>query len=127
MSNRKKTVLIIDDDKSVLRTFSRILEKGGYGVQTAETGKEAFEKIGCFSFDVLLIDYRLPDMNGTELLAKEKGKLQGTIKIMITGLPSVEAGTQALDQGADAYLVKPIKPDELLTIIGEKIGANSPK
>ncbi len=105
----------------MLRTFSRILEKGGYAVETAETGNEALEKTGSQDYDAVLIDFRLPDMEGTELLRQRKAKLQGTLKIMITGLPSLEKGSKALDEGADAYLIKPVKPEELLSLIGEKL------
>jgi DNA-binding response OmpR family regulator len=116
-----KIVLIIDDDKSVLRTFSRILTKSGYAVETAETGKEAMGKVNTFSYDVLLIDFRLPDMDGTDLLERIQDRVNNAVKLMITGFPSLDLGSQALDLGIDAYIVKPVKPDELLTLINEKL------
>jgi DNA-binding response OmpR family regulator len=116
-----KTILIVDDDKSILRTFTRILKKNGYEIDAAETGKEAIEKADTKEYNLALVDIRLPDMDGTELLAKTKKPLQKTIKIMITGFPSVETGVKALDEGADAYLVKPVKPEELLMLIEEKL------
>jgi len=54
-------------------------------------------------------------------LAKLKKPLQNTVKIMITGFPSLETGVKALDEGADAYLVKPVKPQELLVLLEEKL------
>jgi DNA-binding response OmpR family regulator len=123
LTDGKKAVLIIDDDKSVLRTFSRVLAKCGYEVETAETGKEALEKISKKPYDVALIDFRLPDMDGTELLSKAKNQQRTTVKIMITGLPSLATGNKALDEGADAYLVKPVKPEELMALIEEKLKA----
>lgn len=116
-----KTILVVDDDKSILRTFTRILQKNGYEIDAAETGKEATEKADTKKYDLALVDIRLPDMDGTELLAKLKKQLQKTIKIMITGFPSLETGVKALDEGADAYLVKPVKPEELLMLIEEKL------
>jgi two-component system response regulator HydG len=116
-----KTILIVDDDKSILRTFARILQKNGYEIDVVETGKEALEKADTKKYDLALLDIRLPDMDGTELLAKMKKQLQNTIKIMITGFPSLETGVKALDEGADAYLVKPVKPEELLMLIEEKM------
>jgi DNA-binding response OmpR family regulator len=116
-----KTILIVDDDKSILRTFARILQKNGYEIDAVETGKEALEKADAKKYDLALLDIRLPDMEGTELLAKMKKQLQTTIKIMITGFPSLETGVKALDEGADAYLVKPVKPEELLMLIEEKM------
>jgi two-component system, NtrC family, response regulator HydG len=116
-----KLVLIVDDDKSVLRTFSRILQKNGFVTETAETGKEAVEKANAHSFDVVLFDYRLPDMDGIDLLAKMLVKWVGAVKLMITGLPSFDLGAKAIDMGIDGYLVKPVKPDELLILIQEKL------
>ncbi len=116
-----KTILVVDDDKSILRTFTRILQKNGYEIDAAETGKEAIEKADINHYDLALVDIRLPDMDGTDLLAKMKKPLQNTIKIMITGFPSLESGAKALDEGADAYLVKPVKPEELLVLIEEKL------
>ncbi|MGD6810323.1 MAG: response regulator [Candidatus Bathyarchaeia archaeon] len=121
MSENKKTILVIDDDKSILRTFTRILQKSGYNIDVAETGKEAIEKADAHTYDLALVDIRLPDMDGTELLAKLKVQLQNTVKIMITGFPSLETGVKALDEGADAYLVKPVKPQELLVLLEEKL------
>jgi two-component system response regulator HydG len=117
----KKTILVVDDDKSILRTFTRILQKSGYEIDVAETGKEAVEKAENHRYDFALVDIRLPDMDGTDLLAKLKRQLQSTVKIMITGFPSLETGVKALDEGADAYLVKPVKPQELLMLLEEKL------
>jgi DNA-binding response OmpR family regulator len=116
-----KKILVVDDDKSILRTFTRILQKNGYEIDTAETGKEAIEKADKKCYDIALVDIRLPDMDGTDLLAKTRKQLKKTIKIMITGFPSIESGVKALDGGADAYLVKPVKPEELLILIEEKL------
>ena len=119
-----RTILVVDDDKSILRTFTRILQKNGYKIDVAETGKEAIEKVDSRHYDLVLVDIRLPDMDGTDLLVKMKKPLQSTIKIMITGFPSLESGVKALDEGADAYLVKPVKPEELLMLIEEKLKRN---
>ncbi len=116
-----RTILVVDDDKSILRTFTRILQKQDYKVDTAETGKEAIEKAESKYYDLALVDIRLPDTDGTELLARLKRQLKNTIKIMITGFPSIESGVKALDEGADAYLVKPVKPEDLLMLIREKL------
>ena len=115
------TILVVDDDKSILRTFTRILQKNGYKIDTAETGREAIERADKKHYDLALVDIRLPDMDGTDLLVKIRKQLKNTIKIMITGFPSLESGVKALDEGADAYLVKPVKPEELLMLIREKL------
>lgn len=119
--NTKQKILVIDDDKSVLRTFTLILKRDYFDVDTAETGKEALEKAGAGEYDATLIDVRLPDMDGTDLLPRLQKTLPEAVKIMITGFPSMETGIKSLDAGADAYLVKPVKPEDLLVLIKEKI------
>jgi len=117
----KKAILVVDDDKSILRTLTRILEKAGYDVDVAETGKEAMGRAEKRRYDLALVDVRLPDMDGTDLLVDMRDTMQDTVKIMITGFPSLETGVKALDGGADAYLVKPVRPEELLMLIKEKL------
>lgn len=127
MENVKKRIIVVDDDKSILRTFTRILQKSGYEIDVAETGKEAIEKSLKKKYDLALIDIRLPDMDGTDLLVKTQRTMRDAVKIMITGFPSLETGVRALDEGADAYLVKPVKPEELLALIEEKFKAKTTK
>jgi DNA-binding response OmpR family regulator len=121
LEKAKKRILVVDDDKSILRTFTRILQKNGYEIDVAETGREALEKTETNCYALALIDIRLPDMDGTDLLAKMQKTTRDAVKIMITGFPSLENGVKALDEGADAYLVKPVKPEELLALIEEKL------
>ncbi len=121
LNNSQKSILVIDDDKSILRTFTRILEKAGYKIDVAETGKEALEKAEKVKFDLALVDVRLPDTDGTDLLFKLQESMPSAVKIVITGFPSLEVGVKALDAGADAYLVKPVKPEELLMLVREKL------
>jgi DNA-binding response OmpR family regulator len=123
LGNLRRRVIVVDDDKSILRTFTRILQKSGYEIDVAETAKEAIDKSKAKSYDLALIDIRLPDMDGTDLLVKMQKTMHNSIKIMITGFPSLETGVKALDEGADAYLVKPVKPEELLSLIEEKFRA----
>jgi DNA-binding response OmpR family regulator len=109
-----KMILIVDDDKSILRLFTLILQRKGYSTDTAETGKEALEKISSNSYDVALIDIVLPDMSGLDLLRSIPSR---TKKIMITGAASEENQRRAQSEGADAYLLKPVKPEKLLQMI----------
>jgi DNA-binding NtrC family response regulator len=113
----KKTILIVDDDQSILRSLSRVLEKNGYATDTAETAMNALDKLKNSHYDLAIIDVILPDMKGTDLLAKAKNELQQTIKFIITGYPSAEAGAKARDYGAEAFILKPVKMDELLAVI----------
>ena len=79
------------------------------------------EKIASNRYDVTLLDIRLPDMEGTDLLQKIQRDYSETVKIIITGHSDDEHGIKAADYGADDYLVKPVKPEELLTTIKERL------
>ncbi|WXG42165.1 MAG: response regulator [Candidatus Freyarchaeum deiterrae] len=121
MERGKKKILVIDDDKSILEIFKLILQKEGYNTDTAETGKEALNKIAKEPYALALIDVKLPDMDGTDLLHTMNETRPKMIKIMVTGFPSEESQIKALNGGADAYLVKPVNPRDLIKTVKEKL------
>lgn len=121
MAKPEKSILIIDDDKYIQQVFTRILKKQGYNVDCAETGQEAIEKLQNQKYDIALIDVKLPDTNGTDLISKIHAMHPEIIKIAITGFPSLDDATKLVDQGASAYLVKPVKTEELIRVIEEKL------
>jgi DNA-binding response OmpR family regulator len=120
MIEKKKRILVVDDDVAILRVFKNILEKEGYLVETVDSGKAATEKIKKEKFNVCIIDVKLPDMDGTDLLLKLT-KNPETIKIIVTGFSSDEVGKKAADYGADDFLVKPVKPEELIATVRERL------
>ncbi|MCL4435190.1 MAG: response regulator [Thaumarchaeota archaeon] len=122
-----KTVLIIDDDEALQMSFKGILQSNGYDVDAAGTGRDAIEKTSERSYDIALIDIRLPDMNGDDLLIRMQDSLPNAVKIMITGIPSIDSLTKTQKQGADAYMVKPVKIDYLLSLIEEKYSIKNPE
>ncbi|MGD8506621.1 MAG: response regulator [Candidatus Bathyarchaeota archaeon] len=121
MTKDKPSILIVEDDANIRGTLSTILTQTGYKVDTAETGKEAIKKSKTRFYNLALLDIKLPDMNGTKLLTTIHNTLPKMMKIMITGYPSLENAVEALNLGADAYIIKPAKPEELLTLIKEKL------
>jgi len=118
---KKKSILVVEDDKTILETLKDILETEGYSVDTTETGQEAIQKSKAKFYNLALLDIKLPDMEGTELLTKLHENLPKMVKIMITGYPSLENAVEALNQGADAYVIKPVEPKKLLALIEEKL------
>ncbi len=113
--------MIVDDDKSILRTFTRVFKKGGFEVETAETGSQAAEKCGKTLFDILLIDFQLPDMNGYQFLQKIGASQPSAVKIMLSGYPPTSLETIAAEESADAYLTKPVSPENLMAVVSEKL------
>ncbi|HML02764.1 MAG TPA: response regulator [Candidatus Bathyarchaeia archaeon] len=116
-----KNILVVDDDKVALQITERILRKQGYHVDVAETGREAEEKVNSRLFDLALIDVRLPDIDGVDLVEEIHRIKPKMVKIVITGFASMENGIKAMEAGADAYLVKPVASQELLRIVEQKL------
>ncbi len=119
-------IIIIDDDQALHRVFTRILQKEGYTVQTAETGKEALEKTKNQTFDAALIDVKLPDINGLDLLPLLNKTAPSMVKIVITGYDIPDGKEGALQLGADDFFKKPLPPQVLLKAIKEKLQTKKP-
>jgi two-component system response regulator HydG len=117
----KKRILVVDDDEMILKSFKEILESRGYLVETAETGLEALEKSEVQHYDLALLDIKLPDIEGTELLVEMHEGTPRMMKVMVTGHASLKNAVESLNLGADAYLMKPVKPEELLRVVEEKL------
>lgn len=122
MKNKEK-ILIVDDDEGICKTLSLILENKSYSVETANTGKETLEKSKTKICNVALLDIRLPDIEGTKLLKALREATPRMIKIMVTGYPRLDNAVEALNLGADAYLMKPVYPGDLIKTIEEKLEA----
>jgi DNA-binding NtrC family response regulator len=114
-------ILVVDDDESIRKAISTVLEEKGYSVDTAENGKEAIRKTNSKFFNLALIDIRLPDMEGTKLLTRIKETTPKMVKIILTGYPALQNAIEALNKGADAYLLKPVNMDTLLDTIDKHL------
>src|SRR2546422_10856001 len=116
-----KNILIVDDDRGILRSFKDILEPEGYSVDTAETALEAVEKCKAHPYNLAIIDIKLRDIEGTDLLARVHEILPRARKIMITGYPSLENAVDSVNFQADAYIIKPVSPENFLKVIAENM------
>jgi DNA-binding NtrC family response regulator len=112
-------VLVIDDDKIIRRSLTITLEDEGYIVDTAENGKEAIEKSNTNCYNLAIVDWRLPDIEGTKLLHELKATTPKMAKIMLTGYPSMNNAIDAVNKRADAFFTKPIAIDKLLAKMKE--------
>lgn len=119
--DRRARIIVVDDDESIRRTLSTILEDEGYFVDTAESGKEAIVKTNANFYNLALIDFRLLDMEGTELLIRIKDTVPRMRKIIITGYPTVHNAIEAVNRSADGYLVKPFDVGKALFVIREQL------
>ena len=112
-----ENILVVDDDAKVRKTLSSILFVEGYLVETVENGKEAIRASEKSRFEVALIDIKLPDMEGTELLHRLEEKQPHMVKIIITGFPTLENAMKTVNEGADGYILKPFDIEKLLEMI----------
>ena len=117
----KNSILVVDDDESICENLRKILISKGYDVSVAYNGNEAIKKSKKKYFNLALLDIKLPDMEGTDLLIELVKLSPKTMKIMITGFASIDNVVKSLNRGADGYLMKPVKTEELLRIIDEKL------
>ena len=114
-------ILIVDDDENIRKTMKAILEDEGYIVNLAATGNEAIEMTHEIAYNIALLDIRLPDMDGVELLKVIKDNVPRTRKIIVTGHPSMQNAISALNKNADAYLIKPVDLKKLLSTVKEQL------
>ncbi len=115
----KHRILIVDDDRDTQRTLQNIFRRKGFLTDSAGTGKVALHKARQRRFHVALVDIKLPDLNGVELLEKLKAKHPDMMVIMATAYASVETAVNALNKGASAFITKPLNIDEVLIIINQ--------
>jgi DNA-binding NtrC family response regulator len=121
MAENKRSILIVDDDPSILRSMTRVLSKEGYDLYTAQTGKEASEKLSTKKFDVALIDVGLGETLGTDLLPLMNKVAPNMFKIVFTGTPMSNDTRDEVNRGADLLLLKPVKPETLIVLLKEKL------
>ncbi|MEM3356303.1 MAG: response regulator [Candidatus Bathyarchaeia archaeon] len=114
-------ILIVDDDENIRRVLTTILEEEGYEVDSAETAKKAIEKTNESFYNLALIDVRLPDMEGLELLTKMRDTVPKMRKIIITGYPTLQNAIAAVNRNANAYILKPFNIETVLTTIKEEL------
>ena len=117
----KARILVVDDDENIRKVLSMILEGEGYKVDQAETAKQAIEKSRKNFYNIALIDIRLPDMEGIELLTKMRDTTPRMRKIIITGYPTLQNAIEAVNRGADAYILKPFDVNKVLATIKEQL------
>ncbi|RLI20765.1 hypothetical protein DRO54_05385 [Candidatus Bathyarchaeota archaeon] len=114
-------ILIVDDDESIREVLTSILTDEGYIVDAVSTGEEAIKATHENFYNLALIDIRLPDMEGTKLLTKLKDTVPKMRKIIITGYPTLQNAIEAVNFGADAYIVKPINMEDALKTIQKQL------
>lgn len=114
-------ILIIDDDENIRKVLTTIFEEEGYIVESVGTAKKAIAETERQFYNLALIDIRLPDREGVELLTRMKDTTPRMRKIIITGYPTLANAVHAVNKGADAYIIKPFDMEKVLKTIDEEL------
>ena len=115
----KKTVLVVDDEKNIRLTFSETMTQMGFDTRTASNGEEALTKMQGTEFDLVLLDLRMPGMDGIEVLRRIRERCPKVRVIMITAHGTVESAVEAMKLGAVDFIQKPCTPDEIRELVGK--------
>lgn len=120
--SEKKRVIVIDDEKNIRMTLEKALSGAGYEVDTAMNGENGIQKLKEKEYPVVLLDMRLPGIDGIEVLKRINSLDYKTKVIMITGYGNVETAVETMKLGAVDYLRKPFKPGEIKEIVEQVFG-----
>ncbi|UCD34677.1 MAG: sigma-54-dependent Fis family transcriptional regulator [Nitrospiraceae bacterium] len=112
-------ILVIDDEAIVRTSCQRTLVPEGYDVRLATSGQEGLDLMAKESFSLVLLDLKMPDMDGIEVLNRIKTGWPGTKVVMVTGYSTVDTAVQALRLGAYNFIEKPFTPDTLIAAVRE--------
>lgn len=112
--NPSGRILIVDDEANLRHTVARVLQRAGFEVTTAASGKEGLTLLSQQAFDLIYMDIRMPDMNGLETLQAISATYPKIPVILFTGQPDLNSAVSALRQGALDYLQKPLKPELII-------------
>ena len=114
-------IIIVDDDENIRKVLMAILEDKGYDMEAVGTAREAIKKTDKKFYNLALIDIRLPDMEGIDLLMKIRDTTPRMRKIIITGYPTLQNAVDAVNRGADGYITKPFDVERVLNTISEQL------
>ena len=121
MTESLPKILVVDDEVKMCITLTKLFELSHFSVAVAHNGLEALEKVDSFQPHCVLLDIRMPQMNGVEVLKKVKEKYPDILVIMTTAVATEESREECLEIGAAEYLIKPIDFKELLEIIKNRL------
>lgn len=114
-------IFVIDDEPIVLESCQRILSRAGYDVETSREPRRALQRILDGYFDLVILDLKMPGMNGMEVLESIKCAHPETSVVIITGYSSVQTAVEAMRLGADDYVPKPFNPGELEMVVAKAL------
>src|SRR6188508_138998 len=121
MNTETGKILVVDDDADMRGLLSDVLESDGYRVGTAESGEKALQALAEEQYDLVLSDLRMKGMLGTTLLSEIKHRYPDVGVILMTAFGTIETAIEAIKGGATDYLIKPVKTEDVLRVVGRAV------
>jgi len=113
----KGTILIVDDERATRHTLADLLHREGYRVVEAASGPEALDLLASQAFDLVMLDLKMPEMDGTEVLQAARPQAPDTVFIILTAYGTLDSAMIAIRNGASDYLLKPSSPQEIVRAV----------
>lgn len=122
MAEEQEKILVVDDEPGVRNVLQRVLTQAGYEVATADNGAEALDCVSLGEVNLMLLDIKMPDISGMEVLAKITAEYPDVGVIMVTAVIDIQVAVEALKLGAYDYITKPFNRDEVVQKVQKAIG-----
>lgn len=117
-----RKVLVVDDEAVVVNSIRKILTRKGFAIQEAFSCKEALAQVFAQNYDLVLLDMKMSDGNGMDVLQRIKAKRPDLRVVIVTGYASIDTAVEAIQKGASDYMAKPFTPDELYSMTNRVLG-----
>jgi CheY-like chemotaxis protein len=121
MDRKNVNILVVDDDPRICTYVAKFLSGQGWAADTACDGASALELVQRKTYDAVVLDYRMPGMDGAELCRRVR-EIQPEVRIIfVTGFPTIDTVFPAVDAGAQRVLAKPVDPDALIRVLEQQL------
>ncbi|MFC1780030.1 sigma-54-dependent transcriptional regulator, partial [Thermodesulfobacteriota bacterium] len=117
MTAAERHILIIDDEAPMRHMLRMVLERDGYTVSEATSGRQGLDRLQSGHYSLVLCDIRMPEMDGLSFLKEKQAQQFGGTVIMMSAYGSVDTAVECMKQGAYDYISKPFRPDEILLTV----------
>lgn len=120
-------ILVVDDESHVRMTLKQVLEDAGYQVTTAESGPVALDHLEDNKCDLMLLDLRMPEMNGRDVLDIMTERRPELPVVIVTAHGTVDEAVELIQQGADNFIHKPFTPEQIRTTVAQTLAQEAPE
>ena len=118
-TKRAGRMLVIDDDGVVLDSCRKIFSAEGFEVVTTDQARDGLERVTRDNFDIILCDWKMPELDGIDVVEMIDKRSPDSAVVMISGYPDVERATEVMKRGAMDYVAKPFTPEEISAVVGK--------